>query len=768
MSRAGDRPSFVSNYVDDAGLRCPGTIQPHGMLMWVPTLEGRIEWVSENLPHFLGISPAHLLGQPLGRLFSPATLGQIRQRFQAPGGANYCDCTTLQWSDPCAGLDRSSWDRSQTVDLSAHPASQGVILELEPALPQSTLRLTAQLQALFHQIHQACSVDELLLVAVQSLQTLTDFERVMAYRFDSQGAGEVVAEVKPTQGAIAYQGLHFPATDVPEVARRLYLQGMLRYIPDLMAPSVPLIPHHSHLLETPLDLSGASLRSVDDCCRAYHQNMGVRALLVVPIRVNRQLWGLMTCHHPQPGQVSMAQRHQVSLLGQHLSATLSTLISAETVTYQTHLKHLQTRLIQSLSESERFSEVLMQPDLKILELVRAQGAAICLGNGITLVGETPEAEEVFALLQWADPQVQEFIFHTHELPHCFPPAQAYADKASGVLLLKISETQKFSMLWFRPEVVQTVHWAENPAKAGQIPPPGQMGPRQSFARWQELIQHTAVPWQPSEVENALGLRAAISGIALRKADELAQINQELARSNEELSSFTYAASHDLKEPLRGIYNYTTFLLEDYAEVLDEAGIDRMKALLRLTRRMDQLIDALLKFSQMRQTDLNIREVDLNLVVQSVSELMRMSRPNLTFDLQIPRSLPRVRADKLLLNELFSNLISNALKYNEADLKVVEVGYVLPGEMAPYALGSIPKSSIRGKMLLYVRDNGIGIRPHHRQTIFRLFKRLHSRHRFGGGTGAGLTIVKKIVERHGGMVWVESQVGQGSTFWFTLT
>jgi len=111
-------------------------------------------------------------------------------------------------------------------------------------------------------------------------------------------------------------------------------------------------------------------------------------------------------------------------------------------------------------------------------------------------------------------------------------------------------------------------------------------------------------------------------------------------------------------------------------------------------------------------------------------------------------------------------LSNALKYNEAELKTIEIGFVTPTEQQRQSFPQ--RRSRQEQTIFYVRDNGIGIRPRHQQTIFRLFKRLHGRDRYGGGTGAGLTIVKKIIERHGGEIWVESHPGQGTSFWFSLT
>ena len=239
----------------------------------------------------------------------------------------------------------------------------------------------------------------------------------------------------------------------------------------------------------------------------------------------------------------------------------------------------------------------------------------------------------------------------------------------------------------------------------------------------------------------------------RAEEELARSNEELHQSNKELDDFAYIASHDLKEPLRGIHNFASFLLEDYADKLDGEGRSKLETLTRLTRRMETLIDSLLHFSRLGRVDLAIDDVDLNGVVGEVLENLGISVEQSGLEVRIPRPLPVVRADRARVGEIFHNLVVNAMKYNDKERKWVEIGFLDSTDGEP--------------PVFYVRDNGIGIQEKHFDSVFRIFKRLHARDKFGGGTGAGLTIVKKIVERHSGKIWVESTYGGGTAFYFTL-
>ncbi|MDB5385035.1 MAG: domain S-box-containing protein [Planctomycetaceae bacterium] len=246
------------------------------------------------------------------------------------------------------------------------------------------------------------------------------------------------------------------------------------------------------------------------------------------------------------------------------------------------------------------------------------------------------------------------------------------------------------------------------------------------------------------------------------AAELSGRNADLVRSNQELDAFAYIASHDLKEPLRGIHNYATFLVEDYSEILDEDGRSKLMTLTRLTQRLDGLLDSLLEFSRLGRVDFTLNQTDMNEVVSEVIDSMRITLDAKHVDIRIPQELPRVRGDKVMLGEVYRNLITNAVKYNERSDKWIEIGF--QPDMRPL---KPDENSKRRRTVYFVRDNGLGIPQKHFDVIFRIFKRLHDREAFGGGTGVGLTIAKKVVERHGGEIWVESQLGQGSTFYFTL-
>ncbi|WP_417909124.1 sensor histidine kinase [Candidatus Electronema sp. PJ] len=237
--------------------------------------------------------------------------------------------------------------------------------------------------------------------------------------------------------------------------------------------------------------------------------------------------------------------------------------------------------------------------------------------------------------------------------------------------------------------------------------------------------------------------------ALRERTEL------LVHSNKELDDFVYIASHDLKEPLRGIMSYSTFLLEDYGAQFGGEVRDKLKTIGDLAERLSSLTDDLLTFSRVGRLELARRPVNLNELVEDVLATLMVSLEREQVKVLIPKPLPTVVCDAVRMREVYYNLISNALKYNDKEDKWIEIGM-------------LHRWNDPAQAVFYVCDNGIGIRDKHLEKVFIMFKRLHGSGKYGDGTGAGLAIVKKIIERHGGHIWLESAEGEGTVFFFTLT
>ena len=244
----------------------------------------------------------------------------------------------------------------------------------------------------------------------------------------------------------------------------------------------------------------------------------------------------------------------------------------------------------------------------------------------------------------------------------------------------------------------------------------------------------------------------------RNSLELATHVKALERSNKELDDFAYIASHDLKEPLRGLHNHSRFLLEDNEDKLDKDSVDRLHRLTFLSQRMERLVNDLLYFSRLGRQDMAIGRVDINAVIHDIETTLEHFLEERNGKITVPNLLPTITCDQVRVTEVFRNLIVNALKYNESREKVVEIGFLRSRRN---------HEGLDIENVFYVMDNGVGIAPEFRTEVFRIFKRLQANKGKEDGTGVGLTFVKKIIERHGGTIWLESTPGEGTTFYFSL-
>jgi PAS domain S-box-containing protein len=227
---------------------------------------------------------------------------------------------------------------------------------------------------------------------------------------------------------------------------------------------------------------------------------------------------------------------------------------------------------------------------------------------------------------------------------------------------------------------------------------------------------------------------------------------ELARSNNDLETFAYASSHELKEPVRGIRNFANFLLEDHGEALNDEAKEKVRTILRLSARMHHLLDSLLQYARVGRTQIVREPAPLSEIAREAVDGLAAFLAEHGTRIEIAPGMPGCLCDRERMVQVLSNLISNAVKYNRGEARRVEI----------FAADSEP-----GTVTLAVRDNGIGIDPRQHERIFGVFHRLHGRDAYGGGAGIGLSLVKMLVEQQGGRVWVDSAPGKGSTFFVRL-
>ena len=749
---------------DAEPVRTPGCIQAHGALLVLRASDLSILQASENTRAILGHEPRELLGHSVATVVNEE--GAIRLRSilaTEPTDRNPIYAFTLPPNGQVAALDVTlhTIDGAAMLEFEASGRSRPATRH-KPDYYSFIKKSVARLQT-------AETMQEFCHALAEEVRVLSGMDRVMIYKFHADQHGEVFAESRRSD-LDPWLGMHYPAEDIPKPARDMFAKTWIRPVPDIKVELAEMTPLVNPDTGKPVDMTFCALRGVSVMYTEYLQNMGVSAGLTMSLRRDSLLWGLIACHHYSgPHHVPYELRAACEFLAQVASLQHRAIEDRENAAYRLRLEEVNQQLL-SIAAQEGGLASMTDGEPSLLGAMDAGGAALFHRDRWWRVGQTPTDLQLEALGQWLVARLEvgpavNSVYATHALAADYPAGAAFTDVASGVLAVPLSRSGQNLMMWFRPEVLKTVNWGGNPLDKPQVigPHGARLTPRRSFELFTESVHLQSAPWLQVEIDAVARLRALIMELVIVRAERLAGLNSDLARSNEELDAFAYVASHDLKEPLRGIYKYAHQMMEAMPANEDEKR--RLDGLMRLTLRMDSLLDSLLHFSRVGREDLTLENVDLNEVLADAIEMVGSRTDDGRTQIAAPRALPWAMCDRVRVREVLVNLLSNAIKYNDKDAKRVEVGYVSAQEAA---LRSVFPAEANGQTVYYVRDNGIGIAARHFDQVFKMFKRLHGREDFGGGTGAGLTIVRKLVERHRGQVWLESVAGEGSTFFFTLS
>lgn len=745
---------------DSEPVQTPGCVQAHGALLVLRLSDLRILQASENAKDVLGRAALELLGEP-----ASAVIGAEGQEMlfsllaQQPVESNSLYLLTLP-AQAGAGA---------VLDVTVHMIDGGVLLEFEASARSTTAMpdYYSLVKTTVARLQVAASLQQFCDIVTDEIRSLTGMDRVMVYRFHADGHGEVVAESARADLA-PWLGLHYPAEDIPKPAREIFKKTWIRPVPDVSAGLAEMVPLVNPDTGAPVNMTHCVLRGVSIMYTEYLQNMGVAAALTMAIRHNDQLWGLIACHHYDgPRHVTYQIRAACEFLAQVASVQHEAARDKEHLAYRLKLEGVQQVLLAGVAR-EGGLVGLINGTPSLLDGIEAGGAALYYLDRWWRIGNTPPEEFLDRLGGWLRetvfPAAARPVYFTDHLAADWPDAAALADVASGLLAVPLSPDGRNLMLWFRPEIIQTVRWGGNPHDKPTVSGPNgpRLTPRQSFDLFAESVRDRSMPWIKVEIEAAASLRLLVAELREKSSGRVV-LQADLARSNEELDAFAYVASHDLKEPLRGIHRYTHQLLSEPG-LSSEERHHKLSGVMRLTARMDSLLDSMLQFSRVGGNELVLEMADLNSIFAEARDFAGVSIDDAQLNISIPRPLPTIACDWMQCRQIYVNLLTNALKYSDAAQKRIEAGYIDSTEH--HARPRCPAGAEKQR-IFYVADNGIGIDFQHYGRIFKLFSRLHGHDSYGGGAGAGLTIVHKLVGQHGGQIWLDSRPGAGTTFYFTL-
>ncbi|CEL28851.1 ATP-binding protein [Pseudomonas fluorescens] len=734
-----DFEELLANCADEP-IRFPGAIQPHGLLLTLsePALE--IIQVSANVETLLGRAPEALIGRPLPDLLGDAHTKQVREALQQ---AAFFDAPRLYLH-----LNGTAFEGL----LHRH---QGVlILELEIHVenfqPRNVAGSQTNLGRMLQRLQAATTLQALYDISVKEIQAITGYDRVLIYRFEEEGHGQVIAEASDPSMEV-FNGLFFPASDIPEQARELYRTNWLRIIPNADYQPVPLVPKLRPDTQTPLDLSFATLRSVSPIHCQYMKNMGVLSSMSISLLKGDKLWGLISCGNRQPLHVPHELRTACQTIGQVLSLQISAMEALEVSRQREEKVEALALLNQAMIDSPQnvFDGLANQPQV-LMALADAGGVAIIEDKQLHRYGNCPEPEDIRALHKWLQ-ESAEPVFASHHLASVYPPAAQYPHVASGVLAMSLPKPVDNGVLWFRAEVKENINWSGDPRKPLDLENSDsgmRLRPRTSFEIWKVEMAGISAKWSHGDLFAANDLRrSALENDLARQVRR----EQEAVRARDELVA---VVSHDLRNPMTVISMLCGMMQKAFSSDGPHTSrristaIDTMQ---QAAGRMNTLLEDLLDTSKIDAGRYSITPQKLD-VSQMFEEAQALLAP-LALDKDISISFAadpdlRIHADPERLFQVLSNLVGNAIKFTP---RLGSVG--------------VHAKSVGNEIVFIVRDSGEGIPKEHLPHVFDRYWTVKEGN--PTGTGLGLYISQGIVEAHGGQIFADSEPGQGSEFRFTV-
>lgn len=523
-----------------------GSIQPHGVLLVLREPQGRIEQLSANTGDVFGIAASQLLGQPIAAL-----RGNLADSVAALAEASdLAEPVPLACHAVCEG---------RRVELEGtlhrHPGG-GLVVELQPipaeeatADPQPVLD---QLSLAVQRFASASNIGVLSDAVARSFRDMTGYDRVMVYKFDPDGHGKIIAEARDPR-LDSLLGHHYPATDIPQRARELYIRNRVRVLVDAHYEPVPLQPRQLPITGGELDMSLCHLRSMSPLHTQYLKNMGVTATLVVSLVREGKLWGLVAAHHYSPRRLPYVLKTASELLAEVISTRIAAIESYAHAQVAILVRRLEQRLIEATSSEGDWRLALFRNPRTLLQPLEATGAALFQDGDVLTSGDVPSTPELRALLRWVDAEhtrragadgteatPDDRPFSCASVGRANPALESLTPVASGVLAVRLSTSRPDYLMWFRKEQLTSVTWAGNPSKVVVGNDPLELSPRRSFAAWSEIVRGTALPWTDTEI-----LLARAVGVAL--VDIIVQVHAVRLLIAEHQLTQTRATVHNANE-----------------------------------------------------------------------------------------------------------------------------------------------------------------------------------------------------------------------------
>ncbi|RYG52730.1 MAG: GAF domain-containing protein [Chitinophagaceae bacterium] len=728
-------------------IHIPGSIQRHGLLFALDA-DYNIVFCSANTQEFLSVHPSEILGKNFASAFGEVALQHLSSYYDRLADGELAPLKLI--------LDEKAFD------CTVHFNGQYLVVEPEPegTMDRKSLDFFRQTSGFLANMADSLTLKDLCKLVADTTRDITGYDRVMIYRFDGDFNGEIFAE-SHTDGIEPFLGLHYPHTDIPKQARTLYMQNQLRLIVDMAYEPVPILTLSGNAKNSSLDLSHSILRSTSPIHIQYLQNMGVGATLTISLIHKGKLWGLIACHHYSAYNLTPQTRIAAKLQGRFLTSQ----IDVRELNEEYDLSRKCNADVEALNamelppKAESIQNIITRPELQ--SLCNASGVSIMFGKRIFTAGEVPSAETIKKISQLLFRETSGTNLHTNHIVGHPGLETIECETLSGLNYHSLGPNAEYNIIWYRPETVSEVHWAGDPSKAIEKDANG-LSPRKSFALWKEIVKCKSNPWRTPEVNAASNyahsLQRHMNLILLSEEGKRnRELNEILRETNSELENINWISTHDLQEPLRKIQLLASRLLSKEEEQLSKGVTDSLLRMNNSAGRMQSLLIDILKYTRIRHTNANEEEANLNTIMAAIETEMldHQSEREIEFNIQ---DLPTITGIPFLLNQLFSNLFSNSVKYAK-DEGVIRISVSADADPVTFSESPEPEKLFH---LIHYKDNGIGFEPQFADSIFNIFTRLHGQGQYKG-SGVGLALCKKIMQTHRGYIKAKGAVGEGAEF-----
>ncbi len=713
---------------EDEEIQFLNEIQPFGYLIGIHKNSHQIEFFSQNIDELFQISAENVLNQDINQLYN----------FEL----DFDEVLNLDQGEFCRTHLKIN---SKTYHLTSYHFDELIYLELEELI---ILENRLAYYNFSEQILYSKSIDATWDTLISSIKKLINYDRVMLYKFLEDGSGIVIAE-KIEEELDSYLGLRFPEFDIPKQARQLYLEKKSRLVADVNSERISLIATNHQKI----NLMYSSVRALSPIHLQYLRNANCAASFSISIVINEKLWGIVACQNSEPKFIPNQVRLQTELLTRQARLTYVNFKATERLKFQNYFNETAIKLKENLLTEENLQQSMNNNLKEVLNLTKANGIALVNFDDVFVEGETPDKHEILRIKEWAFKRNSARLFTSNTFYLDYGQELNLSPNSAGVMFCFLNQTYEHFIIWFKKEQVQTLNWAGEPNKIKHVEIVDgdeilSFSPRTSFKIWQENIKNKSFIWLDKEKYVAKEVIKLIIETLHLQSFKIHSLYEQLKEINDELDSFSYTVSHDLRTPL-SVMKLNCQMIQRTLEH-DEIKSDRLKSVIDEIDRMTQMMQDLLALSKAKKSEIVLSIIETKPIIEKiVHDVLLYYKTN---DTQVViEDVHNVLGDKTMFYEVFLNIIGNAIKYSsQEEHPIIKIWSELNEE----------------EVIFKVKDNGIGIKQEDYNKMFKLFSRMSNTGNISGN-GVGLSIAHRMMDRMNGGISFESKVGEGTTFILTF-